>query len=375
MTAPRILVVDDEPAMLRATERVLGDRYRVRTARTAAEATEAMQEDSADLAIIDVRMPETDGFQVSGLLRELREDLDVIFMTGVIQQLDAQLVRSIREKAFYFIQKPFDRDVLLTIVHRCFEQRRLAAENRRYVTRLEQELRQARSFQRSLLPPAQARLEGLELHARYLPSDALGGDLYDFVRGGEGLTTVLVADVSGHGVSAAMLTGIVKAALHSAGDSGYRPTDVISRIADGMRSFDDARFVSAFVGRFSRADRTLEYVNAGHPAGLLWVPRGPWRLLDLTGPLISPAFPDLRRDVQKVHLRDDERMLLYTDGVTETPRDRDGELFGDERLRELLVASEQKGGALLDEVLTGLNEFAAGRPAEDDRTLLVAGYP
>ena len=145
-------------------------------------------------------MPQIDGFRLLSSLREIKPDLDVIFMTGIIHELDAQLIRSIR--------KPFDRDVLLTLVERCLELRRLAAENRRHVKRLELEPREARGFQRSLLPRATARLGSVDLAADYQPCTELGGDLYDYAGDGGDKATVLIADVSGHGVSAAMLTAI-----------------------------------------------------------------------------------------------------------------------------------------------------------------------
>ena len=127
MTRQRILVVDNEAAMLHTIERILAQRYQVTTALSAGEALTVTEGLGPELAILDIRMPKMDGFKLLGRLREIKPDLDVIFMTGIIHELDAQLIRSIREKAFYFVQKPFDREVLLTLVERCLELRRLAA--------------------------------------------------------------------------------------------------------------------------------------------------------------------------------------------------------------------------------------------------------
>src|SRR5262245_40137333 len=122
---PRVLVVDDEPGLLRAAERVLSPRYQVACAGLPAEALALAEEFVPDLVVCDIRMPPMDGFAPVDALRARRSDMDVIFMTGSHSDPDAQLVRSMRERAFYFIQKPFDRQVLETLVDRCLELRRL----------------------------------------------------------------------------------------------------------------------------------------------------------------------------------------------------------------------------------------------------------
>ncbi|MCI0588145.1 MAG: SpoIIE family protein phosphatase [Planctomycetes bacterium] len=369
MNPARILVVDDEPGMLRSVERVLAPHHRVATARTAQEAFDAAEGLEPDLALLDVRMPQVDGFELASRLRARHAGLDVIFMTGIVHELDAHLIRAIREKAFFFVQKPFDREVLLTLVERCLELRRLAAENREHLRRLETELEEARAFQQSLLPPESARLEGITVEARYRPCTELGGDFFDFGAAGPGRATVLVADVSGHGASAAMLVGIVKAAFHDAHAEGYEPLSVVRRISSGMRTFDAGRFVTAFCGRIDRQEGTLAYVNAGHPPGLLWRTGGAGVDLERTGPMISPAHLDAEWEVRTLPFPRGGHLLLYTDGITETRSDEG--FFGEERLLAL-AAGGLRGGALLDGILEAARRFAAGRPVSDDQTLLAA---
>src|SRR3974377_2216290 len=125
MMPARILVVDDDSGVLRSVERVLSHDYQVACTRSPEEAALFAKQFEPDLAILDIRMPEMDGFELMSRLKESRRDLDIILMTGSIHEPDAQLVRAIREKAFYFLQKPFDREVLLTLVARCLELRRL----------------------------------------------------------------------------------------------------------------------------------------------------------------------------------------------------------------------------------------------------------
>ena len=103
MPRPRILVVDDEPGMLRTIERILSTRYDVRAVRLPSAALDAADLGTFDVAILDVRMPEMDGFALMAKLGERQPDLDVIVMTGSTDERDARLIRAIRERAFFFL--------------------------------------------------------------------------------------------------------------------------------------------------------------------------------------------------------------------------------------------------------------------------------
>ena len=101
-------------------------------------------------------MPDLNGFDLMAQLKARFPSLDVILMTGSVDDLDDKLVRAIRSAAFYFIQKPFDREVLRTLVERCVELRRRREDHRQNLKRLEKELAEARTFQQSLLPEREA---------------------------------------------------------------------------------------------------------------------------------------------------------------------------------------------------------------------------
>lgn len=369
MTSGRILVVDDEPGMLRAVERVLAADHAVLALPTPEQALDAGLAFEPDIALLDVRLPGMTGLDLMDRLRVSRPDLDVILMTGSQSETDATHVDAILRKAFYFIQKPFDRRVLLTLVERCLELRRLESDNRRHVTRLESELREARAFQESLLPPASARIGSVALAARSIPSAELGGDFVAYADTGGGRVALLVADVAGHGVSAAMLTGMVKYAFDSARADGCAPLPTLRRVLDGLHGFEARRFVTLIAVLLDPARGVLEWVNAGHPHGLHWSPgRAPERLQP-TGLIASPLFADRTWSVGRRPLASGDRLLLFTDGLIEL--ERDGESFGMERILERIEAREEGGPPLVDDLLAAADRFA-GLPAGDDVTLLAA---
>jgi sigma-B regulation protein RsbU (phosphoserine phosphatase) len=373
MKPPRILVVDDDPAMLRTVERVLAPHHAVMTADGADTALHRAASFAPELVILDVHMPRMDGFELLARLREVQPGLDAIFMTGVVHELDEPLVRSIRERAFYFIQKPFERELLLALVERCLELRRLASENQGHLARLRNELAAARTFQRSLLPAPSARAGSLSVAWHYEPCSELGGDFVDHAVDDAGRLALVVADVSGHGVSAAMLTSVVKACFQSARAEAFHPLDVVRRVATALRPFDDARFVTLFSACIDPVNGALEYVNAGHPPALLLPPRAsarPVEPIPLTGPLVSPAFPEVDWELGRRTLLPGARLLVVTDGLLEA-RGPEG-LYGEARLAELAGRSARQDAELLREVLASVSAFTAGRPLEDDLTLLTA---
>jgi sigma-B regulation protein RsbU (phosphoserine phosphatase) len=238
--------------------------------------------------------------------------------------------------------------------------------------RLEQELAEARAFQQSLLPPERGQAGDLLVFARYWPCSELGGDFYDYATTGQGGATLLLADVSGHGATAAMLTGVVKSAFHSASIDGYEPLSVVRRVASGIRAFGYERFITLACVRISTAQPWLEYVNAGHPPGIVWGNGGTVNLLEATGPLISPAFPDSFWKQGTLRLERQDRLLLFSDGVEDSGG---GEgFFGLERILHEVTRNPEGGDRLLDQILHSVRQFSAGRPIQDDLTLLTANF-
>jgi sigma-B regulation protein RsbU (phosphoserine phosphatase) len=362
----RILVVDDDPGLQHVVSRVLGKRHEVRCASSPAEAIVTADKFHPQLAILDIYMPEMNGFELMRSLRSQIGDLDVIIMTGDTAEADANLIRAIDDGAFYYIQKPFERRVLLALVSRCLELRRLRAERQRHVQRLERELADARRFQQSFLPPPLAESGSLRIAARYLACQELAGDFYDYAFTPDG-AALLVADVVGHGASAAMMTGVVKAAFHTASASNFDPAAVIAHLKESLRVFDDSRFVTVFCARLDLQRRSLEYINAGHPPAILRR-EGSAELLEATGPLVSPAFAELPYGQASVSFYPGDRLFVYTDGLAEASGQQ--EMFGHARIRSLVAGCQMSGAALLERMLADLSQFVGTSGYDDDVTLL-----
>jgi phosphoserine phosphatase RsbU/P len=370
MSGSRILVVDDEPGMIRAVERILGETHHVVGTSSSKDAVALAAEFVPELAILDIRMPEVDGFELMARLKGRLPHVDIILMTGSVEDLDKKLVRAIRSPAFYFIQKPFDREVLKTLVERCLELRWRREENRRHLERLETEVAQARAFQQSLLPQRQARFDRLSVCSQYVPCSSVGGDLYDYGTTDAGETALLMADVSGHGLSAAMMTSVVKSGFHAARADDYDPLAVVHRIWGSLAAFGFEKFVTLFAALVEPREKRMRYVNAGHPPAAIWGDAGKPLWLAATGPLISSALPASTWQVETVPVDLGNRLLLYTDGVTDVLGGDDGDTRSP---IAAAIARKPVGGMdLLDAILADVQKKLDGRLQPDDVTLMTA---
>lgn len=375
MSRPRILVVDDDASHRRSVTRVLEAGCDVAGAAGAREALDHAAAQRFDVALVDIRMSGMDGFDLMGELKVADPDLDVILMTGSVTDTDQRLSRAIREKAFFFLQKPIPRDVLLALVGRCLELRRLAADKRAHTAQMERELGAARSFQESLLPARSGVTGPLTLASLYESSRELGGDFFDWEPiPGPGLA-LLVADVAGKGAAAAMLTGMVKQSWRSTMNDGFSPAAALQRVFAATRLIPDQRHVTAFSGRFDALAGTLEYIiTAGHPPAFLLRAHGEVERLDASADILHPAFPTWHFQQLVTPFEPGDRLVVYTDGLLESSRASDGEMFGFERLEAALLDVPRAVGAVtLEAIRERLRRFQEGRPADDDLVLVLVG--
>jgi sigma-B regulation protein RsbU (phosphoserine phosphatase) len=373
MWRPRILVVDDDAAHRRTVDRVLGDTYEVTLASGSEEALRKTGGERFELALLDLRMPGMDGFDLMDRLKTDDPGLDVILMTGSVSDTDARLIRAMHGGAFYFVQKPFHRDVLLALVQRCLETRRLLRADREHAERLAAELEAARRFQQSLLPETSFSYSGIEGAALYEPCMELGGDLFEHAPAGKG-AAILVADVAGKGVSAAMFTGMLKQAFRASAEEAFAPALVLQRAFAASRVFADGRYLTACAARMDAGSERLELViTAGHPPAYLLRANGDLERLEASADPLHPALPTWRFEQRTHRFSSGDLFFAFTDGLIESRRAEGDELFGVERLEETLRSAPRDSASGLITTLRGaLSVFQDGRPPEDDLTLLSA---
>lgn len=238
--------------------------------------------------------------------------------------------------------------------------------------RLQQDVEIARRIQQHLLPPLPRDAAGLDLALRYDAAEQASGDTYDFVPLSGGRYAVMIGDVTGHGVGAALLTHAVQAALRSylelIDDAATVVTKVNQRLVEGVET---GNFMSLLLMIVDPQQRTLEYVNAGHPA-LVVCQRDGVQVLEKTGMVLGVVGDQQYESSPVIHLADGDLLFTHTDGVDESMSPQ-REVFGVARLHEL-VGSLRRDGRAADEVLAEVErcvrEHVGSDAREDDFTMI-----
>lgn len=241
--------------------------------------------------------------------------------------------------------------------------------SRRELARKEAELSFAREVQEALFPKKFPADGGLEFSGICLPASGISGDYYDVMQLGDGRLIFALGDISGKGISAAILMSNLHAVLRTLAGAGYSPADICDRLNRHLHQVTEgSRFATFFYAEWNRARRELAYINAGHTVPIL-VGSCRGRRLEPCGPPLG-LFLDFKFSVGTVALEPGDMMVLYSDGVTEAGVHR-GEEFGESRLQSLVAAnSNQPLAEIQKQVLTAARRWS-GHEAEDDMTLLL----
>jgi phosphoserine phosphatase RsbU/P len=245
-------------------------------------------------------------------------------------------------------------------------------ERERQRQRLEQEVNIARDIQQALLPRGLRDFPHLKVAGINIPCLAVGGDYFDVFKMADGRTAFLIADVSGKGLGAALLTTMLQGAL-SGLMLGADPAPMFVHLNNFLCEHAEVgRYATVFFGILHN-DGTLEYINAGHPSPLLL------RAGEATEPFTEGScpvglLPEIDYHVARVRLYPDDTLILFSDGITEAI-DLQEEMYGIDRLRALFAGQANPGLDHLQQVaLASLREFTRGASQADDITLLLVRY-
>lgn len=241
--------------------------------------------------------------------------------------------------------------------------------------RLESELELSQVVQRALLPQQVPYIQGVELAAFSRPSEIIGGDYFDFFQFRDGTHGLVIADVSGHGVSAGMLMSSLQMAIRTMAPETDVPAEILERINRFyIHNINFTTFVTVFLARFDPATLTLTYVNAGHnPPAVRRKSDGIVTWLRPTAPAIGLA-EEFRARMETVLFEEGDSLLLYTDGLTEA-LNISNEEFGQERLGALVQQyADRPAPDLLQNIRQAVSAFGGNRPLVDDVTMVALKF-
>src|SRR3954451_1957324 len=255
-----ILVVDDTPLNISVITGALKDTYKTKVATSGAKALAiAAANEKPELILLDVMMPEMDGYEVC---RRLKADpttsqIPVIFLTA---QTDAEdETRGFQVGAVDYVHKPFSPAVMKARVHTHLALRETREKLAQQLLAIQKELETARLIQESILPQRVPQIEGLDIAARYIPMASVAGDFYDFIVVDNKHLGILIADVSGHGMPAALIASMLKIALAAESAHAEDPARVLLGLYQALCGKFQHHYVTAAYVFLDMEKRTLSY--------------------------------------------------------------------------------------------------------------------
>jgi serine phosphatase RsbU (regulator of sigma subunit) len=374
----RLLVVDDTEAnrdLLARRLRALG--HEVALATNGREALDVLAAREMDLVLLDIMMPEMDGFQVLERLRNdpARRHVPVI-MISALDEVDS-VARAIELGATDYLPKPFNTVVLRARVTATLEKKRLEDAERHHTRELERELEIGRQIQRDFLPDALPQPAGWEIAAAFHPARQVGGDFYDAFGLEDGRVAIAVGDVCDKGVGAALFMALFRslirshAELHGSGTPAGPAARSIVALTNDYIARTHGRsnmFATIFFAIVDPRTGDFAWVNGGHEPPILRRANGAVERLMPTGPAVG-AMPDMEFEARTARLEPGDLLLAITDGVTEA-RSASGKLYGEDGLLGILEAAPARTAALLERIVAAVRAHEAGTEPVDDLTML-----
>ncbi|MBF0287273.1 MAG: SpoIIE family protein phosphatase [SAR324 cluster bacterium] len=372
-----ILIVDDVPKNIQVVASFLkSEGYKLAFAQNGKNALTQAQTQNIDLILLDIMMPEMDGFEVCSHLKasEKTKDIPVIFLTGKVET--ESVVQGFTTGAVDYVTKPFNREELLARVKTHLELKHSREEIQSLYEELDTELNLAAGIQNTVMRDL-TNVSFLSTTWIFKPYGKVSGDIIDFSTGGEHEQRIFIGDATGHGIPAAFITMMVPFVIGSTTETNTtNETVTIMNEALAQRHIEDKFITGIYTKIFS--DGKVLTCNAGHP---------PFMVIPANG---SPVFPFKERgglpmgmftsdlippyEEKACQLSPGDKVIFYTDGIVEWSNSQQ-KIFGIPALQTFL--EENRGLAikeLLNKLLVTVETFSEGNPCDDDITIIGSQY-
>lgn len=244
-------------------------------------------------------------------------------------------------------------------------------EEEKKLQQMEEDLKTARNIQRSLLPKENPSLPDIDIVGFTHPAREVGGDYYDFINIDQDRLAIVIADVSGKGMPAALLMANLQATLRGQALTNHTPKECVAKSNSLLcRSVEKGKFVTLFYGILNTKEKSLTYTNAGHCYPLIFDPERKLKKLEKSG-LILGMLDNYPYQEEKIILQPEELILLYTDGITEA-FNKENEQFEEERLIKVVQENfHLKAKDISQQILNHVIDFQEDVSQSDDLTLVV----
>lgn len=370
----RIVVIDDNENDLQVIKRLLDRRnYDAVPASSGEEGLRIAQQIVPDAIIVDYRMPGMDGFEVT---RRIKSDpelmtIPVLMLTG--SDAAEVVVQGLGVGADDFVTKGSDIEIVVARLRALLRMKAYQDQLRRMNQQMTRDLQIARRVQEALVPERAFRSPRIEIRSAYIPSEVLSGDFYDYFPVDDSMY-LFVADVSGHGLPAAILTSLLKSYIHTEATNDRSLSDFMARLNDFLFSASlPTQFATAALFRVDGGSE-LVYSNAAHPPFLLHQ-RETGRTIVLEQPSnLLGAMPSMAFEEHSIRVAPGDTLFVYTDGLTDRVN-RDGEFYSIDRVAALFDHSHDADlDAVYQSIYDDVSNFAATEEFKDDIAFVVTRF-
>ncbi len=371
----RIVLIDDSANDLAVTRRFLERHgYDVATALSGEEGLElAARTPLPDAILVDYRMPVMDGFEVA---RRIKSDpqlqtIPVLMLTGADSA--QRVVEGLGAGADDFVAKGSDFEILFARLRALLRVKNYQDQLRRINQQIMRDLQIARRVQEALVPAGAFRTHHVEVRSAYIPSEALSGDFYDYFMQDD-LLYLFVADVSGHGLPAAILVSLLKSYIHLEADPESSLAEVMGRLNDFLFAVSlPTQYATAQLFRVDPSGNVV-FANAAHPPFLLYRRScGKTSLIEEPSNLLG-AMPAMAFEERKLSVSAGDTLFVYTDGLTDR-RNASGEFYSIDRIAGLLEDSRDTAvDTIYDRIYEDISGFEATEEYKDDIAFVITRF-
>ena len=375
LSESRVLIVDDVKSNVDILVQALRDEYKLSVALDGAAALRSVEKSPPDLVLLDIVMPDLDGYEVCRRLRsqESTRELPVMFLSSLEDVTNK--TQGFEAGGNDYLTKPFEMLEVKARVRSLLKAKAYADAIREAMAR---DLRIAREIQMGILPAdlsSATKGTGLGVHAVIEPAREVGGDLYEVLRGSDDRVVVALGDVSGKGIPAALFMAVAVTVLRTLARQIEEPDEILRRLNDELAEQNPrGMFVTLQCLVFDLKRRVVSCAGAGHHQLVVMSPGRPPRLACPSSGRPAGLMPVNPIERETFPLEPGDTFVLFSDGVSEAMNQAD-EFYGDDRL--LAVLSAANGSApteVVTRVMTDVRAFTAGAKQSDDITVLVAQY-
>jgi sigma-B regulation protein RsbU (phosphoserine phosphatase) len=369
-----ILLVDDNPTNLQVLFQTLeGVGCKLLIAKNGNGALAIAGKARPDLILLDIMMPDIDGYEVCRQLKAdpATADIPVIFLSALGETEDK--VKGLHLGAVDYITKPFQPDEVIARVNTHLTIHRLKREVESQKDQLEHELEVVSEVQRKLLPKKLPEINGFKLAAHYETSRYAGGDYYDILEIPENRWGFLIADAEGHSAPAAVLMAMTCALFRAYSGSADDPAAVLHYLNQHLCKVAEPSFMTALYAVYDAGQQTMRIARAGQPLPMIYR-ASEKKAFELESPGVYPLGIEpyqIEIPVTEVKLLPQDRFLVYTDGLSER-FNAAGETYGEERLlKPLATDNAAVPQDVVAAIMGDVERFAGNHPADDDQALLL----